>query len=495
MSRRFSKIFLLASLALSLSACTAEPTVQNSQPTQEVSLHDGDSYTLTAQEVVKTIEEKQVKMFAYNGSIPGPTLRIPQGASIALNLINQTPIPTLLHSHGVRMKSEFDGTHLVQDPIQLGESFKYELDFPDAGVYWYHPHLREDYAQEMGLYGLFIVEPSDPDYWNPADREVALVIDDILMTENGIAPFSDIVDHALMGRYGNTFLVNGDTDYSMDAVAGEILRFHLLNASSARPYRLVLPDLPMKLVGSDGGKLEQEQFESELILSPSERATVEVLFSEPGTYALLNETPQSTQVLTSIEVSGENVATSKVEEFSKLRINEGLLAEFKPYRDRLNTAPDKILRLSMDMGHGGMAMMDMGSSEKIEWEDEMGMMNAHMTTDMVTWKLVDEQTGKVNEDIDWSFQRGEIIKIRLINDPSSTHPMQHPIHIHGQRFLVLATNGVATDNLAWKDTALVQTGDTVDLLVEMSNPGQWMLHCHISEHLESGMSLAFSVKE
>jgi FtsP/CotA-like multicopper oxidase with cupredoxin domain len=137
--------------------------------------------------------------------------------------------------------------------------------------------------------------------------------------------------------------------------------------------------------------------------------------------------------------------------------------------------------------------MMMGVGQKIEWEDMMGEMNTDSTTENVTWKLVDEMTGKENMDIDWQFKQGDVVKIRIFNDPGSMHPMQHPIHLHGQRFLVLSTNGIANTNLVWKDTTLIQTGDTVDLLVDMSNPGTWMLHCHIAEHLEADMMLGFEV--
>ena len=107
--------------------------------------------------------------------------------------------------------------------------------------------------------------------------------------------------------------------------------------------------------------------------------------------------------------------------------------------------------------------------------------------------MVDPETRKENSAIAWKFKVGEKVKIRVFNDATSSHPMQHPIHFHGQRFLVLTTNGVRNSNLVWKDTVLVQTGDTVDLLLDASNPGQWMAHCHISEHLSSNMALTFEV--
>ena len=103
-------------------------------------------------------------------------------------------------------------------------------------------------------------------------------------------------------------------------------------------------------------------------------------------------------------------------------------------------------------------------------------------------------TGLENMAIRWRFGVGEIVKIRLRNDRSAVHAMQHPIHIHGQRFLVLARNGVRNSNLVWKDTVLIPAGDTADILLELSNPGKWMLHCHIAEHLESGMRMMFEVQ-
>ena len=137
--------------------------------------------------------------------------------------------------------------------------------------------------------------------------------------------------------------------------------------------------------------------------------------------------------------------------------------------------------------------MMMGSNEPIEWEDDMAMMNISSNKGSIQWKFIDEATGRENMDINWKFKLGDKIKIKITNDGNSMHPMQHPIHLHGQRFLVTSTNGVSNDNLAWKDTALIQTGATVELLVDMTNPGAWMLHCHIAEHLEDGMMLPFTV--
>jgi FtsP/CotA-like multicopper oxidase with cupredoxin domain len=112
------------------------------------------------------------------------------------------------------------------------------------------------------------------------------------------------------------------------------------------------------------------------------------------------------------------------------------------------------------------------------------------------WKLVDKDTGAENAAIDWRFSVGDRVKIRLVNEMDSDHPMPHPFHVHGAgRFLILARDDVEEPNLVWKDTVLVRTGETVDILLDVTNPGTWMAHCHIAEHHESGMMLTFTVDE
>ena len=140
-------------------------------------------------------------------------------------------------------------------------------------------------------------------------------------------------------------------------------------------------------------------------------------------------------------------------------------------------------------------MMMSQSPDGIEWDDDMQMMNELSTKEMTNWKVVDQDTGKANMDIDWKFKVGDVVKIRITNDATSAHPMQHPVHFHGQRFLVLDRNGMQQTNLVWKDTVLVPAGQYVDILLTITNPGDWMAHCHIAEHLEAGMMFAFTVAE
>jgi FtsP/CotA-like multicopper oxidase with cupredoxin domain len=135
-----------------------------------------------------------------------------------------------------------------------------------------------------------------------------------------------------------------------------------------------------------------------------------------------------------------------------------------------------------------------GSSGGIEWEDDMVEVNRLTTTATMHWRFVDRTSGTDRPSIDWRFTVGQRVKIRLVNEMDSDHPMHHPFHLHGAgRFLVLARDGEPEPNLVWKDTVLVRTGQVVDILFDVANPGLWMAHCHIAEHMQSGMMFSFNV--
>jgi FtsP/CotA-like multicopper oxidase with cupredoxin domain len=255
----------------------------------------------------------------------------------------------------------------------------------------------------------------------------------------------------------------------------------------------------MKIVGRDHGRVEHEEFVEERTISPSERIIMDVLFDRAGEFALEHHTPDRTYSLGTVRVSERPVERSYEREFGTLRQSEELAAERERLEADFDRPPDKTLALVGDMpgmghhGHGEHTGAEVDTG--IEWEDTMPMMNEMSTHHNMHWKLIDRETGNANHDIRWSFRVGDRVKVRIVNEPDSDHPMQHPIHFHGQRFLVLARDGVRNPNLAWKDTYLVSTGQTTDILVEMSNPGTWMVHCHIAEHLEGGMMFSFEVEE
>lgn len=483
------------------------------EATQTVKLSNGQVFELQASQVTTDINGKSQTMLAYNGSVPGPTIEVDQNAVATIKFTNKLRTDTALHFHGVRADNASDGVvGVTQAAIKPGESYSYKLTFPDPGVYWYHPHLREDSSQPLGLYGSIIVKPKAANYWQPVNQATPLMIGDILIDKNKIVPFDkNQANYTLMGRFGNTMLVNGSTSDHIFAKPGEVQRFYITNVASVRPFKLAIPGVKIKLVGGDNGKYERETFVDSITLGPSERAIIDVLFDKAGAYTLQNQTPGKTYKLATITVAGESPKVSYAAQFNTLRTNTDTSADMEAAIKNPNIVT-KSLKLSMNMSMGGMDMtsMDMSSgnmsdmsmsgmnmssdSDPLEWEDTMNTANKSSTVKSVNWQFIDQQTGSKNQAINWQFKRGQVAKLTIYNDPNSMHPMQHPIHIHGQRFLVTSINGKAVTNKVWKDTVLVGKGETVELQVEMSNPGNWVIHCHIPEHMESGMLLKYSVE-
>src|SRR4051794_4056369 len=295
---------------------------------ETVELRDGEQFDIQIAPVAKRLGEVTVRMLAYNGSIPGPTLRVRQGSEVVVNVVNNGDLEATVHWHGVRVENRYDGTHQTQAPIGVGESFAYHVQFPDPGVYWYHPHIREDYGQELGLYGNIIVVPTDADYWPPAHRELALTLDDVLVEDGKIAPFSHVeTTFVAMGRFGDVLLVGGETDLSLRAKLGEVVHFYFTNTANTRVFKVALPGARMKLVGGDSGRHEREEFVEDVLLAPSERVVVDVLFEQAGELTLEHRTPDRTYALAEITVEEEQAEPSLAGEFEVLRTNPELVAE------------------------------------------------------------------------------------------------------------------------------------------------------------------------
>ena len=615
-------------------------------PPQAVTLVDGDEVDLCIAPVVKRLGYETVRMIAYNATVPGPTLRVRQGSAITVNVTNDVDLDATVHWHGLRLDNAYDGTTQTQAPMGQGQSFRYQLTFPDPGIYWYHPHIREDYGQEMGLYGNILVEPAEADYWPPVHREELLTLDDILLEDGQVATFSrSETTHVAMGRFGNTMLTGGQPHVTLDAKLGEVVRFYLTNTANTRVFNVSFTGARMKLVGGDSGRYEHEELVPAVMLAPSERTVVDVLFDSPGQVSLEHRHPERTYELATITVREVRAEPPLAQKFDQLRTNPDMAAERERLAPFLNAAPDKTLAFiaEMDMGvpegavvyacpmhpdiisavegscpkcgmrllataapvtyvcpmhpevvsaeqghcprcgmklvavaptyacpmhpdvvsespdhcprcgmklllmlpqpamhdddspseahdhhhhaaapaehpsdhhghaagHPGPMSHDAPHSQThqaagatsghevsggIEWEDDMVDVNRTTTPTNMRWKLVDRTTTAENHAIDWQFRVGDQVKIRLVNEMDSDHPMHHPFHVHGAgRFLVLSRDGTVEPNLVWKDTVLVRTGETVDILLDVTNPGVWMAHCHIAEHHESGMMFTFNV--
>jgi FtsP/CotA-like multicopper oxidase with cupredoxin domain len=550
---------------------------------QLIRLQDGDRFDLRIEPVRKRLGDSDLRMLGYNGSIPGPTLHVDQGSEITVQVTNDGDVEATVHWHGLRLENRYDGVpHETQLPIPIGGTFTYKVQFPDAGFYWYHPHIREDFGLEMGLYGTIIVEPTDPSYWPPVDRQLGITLDDLLVEEGHVAPFNRAgPNYTAMGRFGNVMLINGEAAFSAEAAVGEVVRLYLVNTANTRIFNFALPGSRMKLVGGDSGRYERETFIDEVMLAPSERAVLDVTFDNPGEVRFEHRTPDHVYDLGAFWVAW-NGTSAAARSFEALRIDPLLTAEHRTIGADIERPPDKVLAFvaSMPLLYGddvtpptsyacpmhpevtssepgtcpkcGMQLLPVRSEESkpasyvcpmhpevtssepgtcpkcgmklvpadtlpapapkpheevvhqehdhheqsdgLEWEDLMPEINRASDASNMRWMLIDRETGAENGAITWAFTVGDRVKIRLVNEMESDHPMHHPFHVHGAgRFLVLSRNGEPEPNLVWKDTVLVPSGRTVDILLDVSNPGLWMAHCHIAEHAQSGMMFSFNV--
>lgn len=480
-------------------------SLKSVKQTESIELNAGDKYSLSADQVKREINGNIILAYAYNGQTPGPILKVKQGSSVYIDFKNNLGEPTTVHWHGLRLENKFDGVpDVTQKEVPPGGSFEYKLDFPDAGLFWYHPHVREDKQQELGLYGTILVEPKSEEL--SAMQEEVLVLDDVLLEDGKLAAFENkATNFAIMGRYGNTYLLNGKTDYKLPIQTGKPVRMYLLNASNVRPFRFAIEGLTLKVMGSDAGMFEKPFWADSVTLGPSERMIVEFLTENPGNYSLLNKTPAASDKIGLIEASGDSTAFSDENSFNSLPTNTTFENELEKLRPFFGKEPDfeyeLLIRwpvmdkmMMQNQGHGGMMQVH-GSPDGIEWEDEMRPINEITTSDEVTWIIRDAKTKKENMDFYQTVKRGDIKKIHITNLENASHPMQHPIHLHGNKFLVLSEDGKPNQDLVWKDTVQIPAGKTVDLLVEFSNPGDWMIHCHNAEHLSSGMMSMIKVEE
>src|SRR5690606_36084763 len=212
-------------------------------------LSDGDTLTLVADEVFKRVHGQDRVMYAFNEQIPGPLPWVERGTSVRVRFVNHLDQPSTIHWHGLRHDFRMDGVPgLSQAPVPPGDSFDYAIRFPDAGLYWYHPHVREEMQQDLGLSGNIMVRGMAG---LPAvAREEILLLDDILVSDDGgIVPYGrEATTHALMGRFGNVFLVNGEPQWRGSVRSGETVRFWFTNAANTRTFNLSIPGAAMRLV-------------------------------------------------------------------------------------------------------------------------------------------------------------------------------------------------------------------------------------------------------
>ncbi len=489
----------------------ATATTPMARRAEVVRLADGDTLTLRAGVVRKRIHGREHVMLGFNGQIPGPVLQVERGTSVTVHFVNELDQPSSVHWHGLRQDWTMDGAPpLSQDPVPPGATFTYTLKFPDAGLYWYHPHVREEMQQDLGLSGNIMVRGMSG-LPNIGGEEL-LLLDDILIGDDGLVPFGlEHPTHALMGRFGNVILVNGEPRWHDTTSGGANIRLWFTNAANTRTFNVVASNAIMLLVAADMGPYAVPIEVESVVIAPAERYAVDIFPDGTGDVVIANQVQaldhlygQFVAQVDTLGVISVPRRTNLVQLYMHPAETRGDLpdasAGISP--SPLTSRPDHVFEFGLrprdlPFTTSRMMLLDSAYFHPVEWSGTMPMMNWATTAAQAEWFVRDALTGLENEAASFTVKRGEVRTMRLVNPRNSLHAMQHPVHIHGQRFVVMAVNGVPTDpaHRAWKDTVLLPAGGTVDLVVEFSNPGHWMLHCHIAEHVESGMMTHFTVEE
>lgn len=402
-------------------------------------------------------------IWGYEGSVPGPVLRVKQGERITRTFVNQLPQPSTIHWHGIRIDNSMDGVpELTQAAVEPGAEFLYDFTVPDAGTYWYHPHNRTWEQLARGLYGALIVEEADP----PAvDRDEVLLIDDWRLAEDAslAGNFGAMHDMSHAGRLGNWLTVNGDGDPRMTVRHNERLRLRLVNTANARVMTIELRKLEGWVIALDGQPVDTPYRPEQIVLGPAQRADLIVdVTAAPGEEAFLASAEgDSGYAIMTFPVEG-TTREDKLGEPAPLPANP-----LPPLGDLSGIEP-----VTLSMEGGAMGRM------------QGAMMGGRM---MGMRDLV--QAGKV-----WAFngmadmpdkpfidaRAGQTVRVSMINETAWPHAM----HLHGHHFRQVMADG-STGPL--RDTLLVQRGETADIAFVADNPGDWMFHCHMVEHSATGM--------
>ncbi len=375
--------------------------------------------------------------YGFNQMSPGPVLLAPVGTELRATLVNQLEMPTTLHWHGAGAPNTMDGTPRVQDPVLPGETFQYEFTLSNPGTFWYHPHFDTARQVDLGLYGMVIVyEPSEPQ----PDERLVLVFDSAAENQ----PREMIDDHRHIDGHGMHWLINGSTKDTFEVSSGAVVRAHLLNASNAG--YLHLNSEGMRVIAHDQG-YQGTVHDGPLVLGPGDRAEVEWL---PGADPILVDhrpfslnggvTYMPEETLFSLVPLGDAPAASP----------SAMPVSTPEYKDYWTTK-------SADFTY-----VFHGDSRTNSW-----MLNGESFPDVTPFRT--------------NVGREVIIEVRNL---SSTN---HPFHTHGHPFKVVSRNGNPVDPRNLHDTIDVAIFETMRLVVNTYNPGEWMVHCHILPHAYAGM--------
>ena len=378
-------------------------------------------------------------MLGFNGSTPGPELRVKRGARVDIEVENALEEGTAVHWHGIRLENKMDGVPmLTQKLIEPGDAKTYSFVPPDVGTYWYHSHYISQEQVARGMMGPLIVEDDVPP---DVDHDITVMLSDWQMNEDGtlIENFADMhsVAHAgYLGNFARAFLSHST------AQVGDRVRLRLINAATNRIFPVTIGGASGQVVALDGMALPTPRVLDDLVLAPAQRIDVIGDITGPVSFDMM--TRQGPYQLGALTVEGANTSRQT-----------GPIAPLASHDLPKPGEPTQHLTLKM-MG---------------------GAMGGRHGGDNI-WAF--NNVSDMPEEPFGSFKRGETVRMTMVNDTS----FPHGIHLHGHHFFEVAPDGTLGD---LRDTSLVNPRESRDILCVFDNPGRWMLHCHMLSHAAGGM--------
>ncbi|WP_399539081.1 multicopper oxidase family protein, partial [uncultured Paenibacillus sp.] len=476
----------------------SDPEATTAVQNVPVEVLSGNTISLTAKPGKLQIDDETTKdVWTYNGSVPGPQLRVKQGEMLNITLNNELPEPTTIHWHGLPVPNGMDGIPgVTMNAVQPGESFTYQFKADVPGTYWYHSHQNGVEQVDKGLYGTFIVEPADEE--KPA-RDYTVVLDEWMEQEmsggmdmggngdgmsgmdmGGNEGGGDMSGMDMGGNGGmsgaNTegmseaemmplmytiFTANGRSGAAIEPLKvkqGEKVRIRLVNAGYMS-HQLHLQGQDFKIVSTDGQPINNPPSVNGQLLNiaPGERYDIEFEANNPGNWLLEEHStnPGAKGLKIPIVYEGFDGEAAKADN------DELPLLDITKYGEAAQS------RFTLDQKYDVEYTMDLNTETK---DGEMAF-------------TINGKTFPDTEPI--NVKTGDLVKVKLVNkSPEDIHPM----HLHGMFFQVLSKNGVPVSGSPLvKDTLNVLPGEEYEIAFLADNPGNWLFHCHDLGHAAAGM--------
>jgi FtsP/CotA-like multicopper oxidase with cupredoxin domain len=388
------------------------------------------------------------RAWTFNGQVPGPVIEATVGDVLEVRLTNSLSEPTMLHWHGLRLPAAMDGTDMVQRPVEPGGTFVYRIKLLDAGTFWYHSHANEPVQVKRGMYGALIVRGENEPV---LDRERVFVLSDAT-----VDPTGQLASHSPReGRDGNVRLVNGVSEPEVVISGGQVERWRVINASSARYVNLSIGGRTFSALGTGGGLLEAPAPLTDALLVPGDRIDIAVGPFEPGETIEMLSLPYD-----------RGLGAGDAERFAVVRVGG---------RAASNAVVPAHLRKIASLVDGPVI-----TSREVRFSEHS---DTHGEIDFL---INDTQHLRADPVIIGELQVWDIVNASTLD---------HPFHLHGFFFQVVERNGIAPAFRSWEDTVNIPAGGRVRIAwMPDDRPGEWMYHCHILEHHAAGMMAHFVVK-